>query len=257
MITTEQVKELRDKTSVSVMQCRKALEEASGDMDKAMILLQKKGSEIAAKKSDRDASDGLIVSRAEGGRAILLTLNCETDFVAHNEGFVDIAHKLLDIAWTDGKEAAFAAAPELINAIVLKIGENIKLGSIEEINAEVVGVYTHHTGKTATVVELVGGNTEVAKDIAMHATAMKPKYLSSSEITPEIKASVVDVVMEEINKSDKPEEIKQKMLEGKLNSFFQEQTLLDQSFFKIPEKTIAQYAAAHGATVKKFKTYTI
>ncbi len=256
-ITTEQVKELRDKTGVSVMQCRKALEETGGDIEKALIMLRKKGAEIAEKKSDRTASDGLVVVKTDGKRALTLILNCETDFVAKNDDFVTLANKLVDIAWTDGEEKARAEAPTLINDVVLKIGENIQLGKISVIEGDVVGAYVHHTGKTATVVSLTGGTPEVAKDIAMHATAMKPVFLSASEITEDARNAVIDVLKKEVDESGKPEEIKAKMLEGKLSGYFQEQTLLDQPFFKNPEKTIAQYASDNGATVDKYVIYSV
>lgn len=256
-ITTEQVKELRDKTGVSVMQCRKALEEAGGDMEKALIMLRKKGAEVAEKKSDRAAADGLVVVKSDGTRALSLTLHCETDFVAKNDDFVALANKLADIAWNDGEETARAEAPALINDVVLKIGENIQLGAITELSGDVVGVYTHHTGKTAAVVVLKGGTVEVAKDIAMHAAAMKPAFLSSADITEDAKAAVIDVLKKEVDESGKPDDIKAKMLEGKLSGYFSEQTLLDQPFFKNPEKTIGQLAADAGATVDKFVLYTV
>lgn len=256
-ITTEQVKELRDTTGVSVMQCRKALEEAGGDMEKALILLRKKGSEIADKKADRDASDGLIVVRTDGTRALALTLNCETDFVAKNDDFVVAANKLADIAWESGAEAAREQAPGLINDVVLKIGENIKLGAIEEVKGAVVGAYTHHTGKTATVVVLSGGTQEVAKDIAMHAAAMKPRFLSANDIKEEDRAHVMDALKAEVDAIDKPEDMKAKIMEGKIAGYFKDQTLLDQPFFKSPEKTISTYAQEHGATVVSFVTYTV
>jgi elongation factor Ts len=256
-ITTEQVKELRDKTSVSVMQCRKALEEAEGDMEKAMIILQKKGAEIADKKSDRDASDGLVIVRTDGKRALTLVMNCETDFVAKNDDFIKAANTLADIAWKDGEATAREQAPALINDVVLKIGENIKLGDISEVTGDVVGAYTHHTGKTATVVVLTGGTPEVAKDIAMHTAAMKPRFVRSSEISDADKAQVMEALKSEMESIDKPAEMKEKIMEGKIAAYFKEQTLLDQPFFKTPEKTIEQYAQGAGATVESFVTYTV
>ena len=256
-ITTEQVKELRDKTSVSVMQCRKALEEADGDMEKALIILKKKGSEVAEKKSDRDAADGAVLTKTDGKRALVLTLKCETDFVAKNADFTTLAAKLLDIAWESGIDAAREQAPALISDTVLKTGENIQIGSIEELTGDAVGVYTHHTGKVAAAVVLTGGTPEVAKDIAMHVAAMKPVYLSSEEIDESARAGVIEVLKKEVEESDKPEDIKAKMMEGKIAGYFKEQTLLDQPFFKSPDKTIAQYAKENNATVTKFVIYTV
>ena len=257
MITTEQVKELRDKTGVSVMQCRKALEEAEGDIEKAMIILRKKGSEVAEKKSDRSAADGRIMIKSDATRAIVLILNCETDFVAQNDDFKATAESILDIAWNEGVDAAKAKAPELTNAIVLKIGENIQLGSLEEIKGDAIGYYLHFNGKSAAVVGLKGANADIAKDIAMHAAAMKPKYLSNTEIGEKEKSEATEVLKKEVDNSDKPEDIKAKMLEGKLKTYFAEQTLLDQPFFKDPSMSIKDFASKNGGTVESFKVYTI
>jgi elongation factor Ts len=259
MITTEQVKELRDKTGISVMQCRKALEEANGDMEKAIIILQKKGGEAAQKKSDRSAADGIVVMRTDNKRILTLVLNCETDFVAKNEDFINLANKLADLAWAEGVEKMQDASAEMINAVVLKTGENIQLGGVEDLSGEVVNGYTHFDNKSAAIVTLSGGTPEVAKDIAMHVAAMKPTFLSSSDISEENRANVKSVMEAEVaaQSEGKSQEIKDKMLEGKINGFFAEQTLLNQSFFKIPEKTIEQYAKDNGATVQKFVLYTI
>lgn len=256
-ITAEQVKELRDTTGVSVMQCRKALEEAEGDMEKAIILLRKKGSEIADKKADRNAGDGVIAIKTDGKRALALILNCETDFVAKNEDFTNLANRLVEIAWNESPDSARTKAPELINDVVLKIGENIQLGTIEEVAGDVVGVYTHHTGKTATIVVLTGGTVEVAKDIAMHAAAMKPKFVHGNEISEEDKAQVMEALKAEVDATDKPEDMKAKIMEGKIASYFKEQTLIDQPFFKAPEKTIGIYAKENGAEVVKYVLYNI
>jgi elongation factor Ts len=256
-ITTEQVKELRDKTGVSVMQCRKALEETGGDMEQALIILRKKGAEMAEKKSDRSAADGLVVIKTDGKRALSLILNCETDFVAKNEDFVTLANKLVEIAWNDGADAARDAAPALINDVVLKIGENIQLGNIDEVTGDAVGAYVHHTGKTAAVVALSGGNPEIARDVAMHVAAMRPAYKSSMDIDEESKAAAAAVFQKEVDESGKPEDIKAKMLEGKLSAYFKEQTLMEQPFFKNPELTIGKLVGDNNATVDKFVVYSV
>lgn len=256
-ITTEQVKELRDQTGVSVMQCRKALEEANGDMEKALIILRKKGSEVAEKKSDRSANDGRIVIKQDGKKAVALTLYCETDFVAQNADFVTLAEKLVETAWNEGAEKAKEVAPALISDVVLKIGENIQLGAIDTFEGDTIGSYTHFNGKNAALVVLDGGTAEAAKDIAMHVSAMKPAFLSADEITQEQKDAVIDVLKKEVEESDKPEDIKAKMMEGKISAYFKEQTLLDQPFFKQPEHTIGAYAQKSGGTLKAFKLYQL
>lgn len=257
MISADQVKELRDKTSVSVMQCRKALEEAEGDMEKALIILRKKGSEIAEKKSDRTASDGKIVIKQENGRALVLTLFCETDFVAQNERFVELAHAILDEAWNLGIEKAKEGAPAKINDVVLAIGENIQLGSIDEFTGSVIGSYTHFNGKQASLVVLEGGTIALANDVAMHATAMKPKYMSAQEITEEDREAVLGVIQKEIDESDKPADIKEKMLTGKLDAYFKEQTLLDQIFFKDGSITVGKLIENSGAKLVSYKLYVL
>ena len=256
-ITVDQVKVLRDATGVSVMQCRKALEEAGGDMEKATILLRKKGSEIAGKKADRIATDGTVAIKNDGKKALVLILNCETDFVARNDDFVNLSKAIIEIAWNEGEVQARAKAPVLINDVVLKIGENIQLGKIEELAGDVIGSYIHHTGKAGCVVILKGGNSEVAKDIAMHVTAMNPKYLSTNDIGEEEKNSVMEVLKNEVAESDKPEEMKAKILEGKIASYFKEQTLSLQPFFKNPEQTIEKYASTNGAIIEKFVLYNV
>lgn len=256
-ITSEQVKELRELTSVSVMQCRKALEEADGDMEKALIILRKKGSEIAEKKSDRSAADGLVVIKNDGHKALALILNCETDFVARNADFINLANSLTQNAWQNGVDAARGEASNLINDVVLKVGENIQIGLMEEIQGETVGSYTHHTGKIGAVVVLKGGNQQVANDIAMHTVAMKPKYLNQEEISDDDKNNVMEALKKEVEETNKTQEMKQKIMEGKISSYFKEQTLNDQSFFKLPEKTIAQYAKENGAEIEKFLIYNI
>ena len=250
-ITTEQVKELRDKTGVSVMQCKKALEEAGGDMEKALLILKKKSTELAAKKSDREATAG-IVAKAEGaGKALLLTLRCETDFVAKNADFSAIATKLADMALASGKAAAEAAAPELVAEGIQKLGENIQLGDIVEMAAPVVGVYVHD-GRVGTIVGLEGGTVEVARDIAMHVAAMNPEYKTRADVPEEAKTSVKALFEEEVAKSDKPADIKEKMLNGKIDTFFKERTLLDQPFIKNPDQTIEKLLAASGAKLVGF-----
>jgi elongation factor Ts len=239
------------------MQCRKALEEAQGDMEKAIILLRKKGSEMAEKKSDRTAADGRIFIKSEGGRAVVLTLHCETDFVAQNQGFIDCAEGILAATWDGGVEKGKEAAPALINDAVLKTGENIQLGSIDDYAGDVIGTYTHFNGKTAALVVMKGGTVEVAKDIAMHITAMKPVYLKSEDIKESDREAVIDVLKKEVDESGKPEDIKAKMMEGKIAGYFKEQTLLDQSFFKQPEITIAKLASDNGGEVVSFKLYTL
>ena len=250
-ITAQLVKELRDATGVSVGQCKAALEEAEGDMEKALIILKKKSSSIAMKKADRDAADGVIVVVSGAGKTVLLTLHCETDFVAKNSDFTNLATDLANSALAEGIEAMKAKSADMINAVVQKVGEKIELGKTEEIMGDIVGSYVH-AGKSAVVVSLSKGTPELAKDIAMHIAAMKPAYTTASEITDADKVKVIEVFEKEVAESDKPEEIKKKMLEGKINTYFKEQTLVDQAFIKNPEITVGALLAQQGASLLRF-----
>ena len=232
-ITAEQVKNLRDATGVSVMQCKNALEEAEGDLEKALIILKKKSSSIALKKAGRNASDGLIIVKENGAKAIMLALHSETDFVAKNADFVTLADKLSDLALTEGIEAMKTKSLDMINEVVQKVGEKIELGGVQEIEGATLGCYVHNS-KSAVIVSLNGGTKEIAKDVAMHIAAMKPAFTTMDEITEDDKKKVVEVFEKEVAESDKGEDIKKKMLEGKINTYFKEQTLMDQMFIKNP-----------------------
>jgi len=250
-ITTELVKELRDATGVSIMQCRAALQEAGGDMEKALIILKKKSSSIAMKKADRDAHDGAVVVLEGAGKALLLTLHSETDFVAKNVDFTNLANELAKIALAEGVDAMKAKSEEIINPVIQKVGEKIELGHVEELAGTTIGSYVH-SGKSAVVVSLTGGTPELAKDIAMHIAAMKPAFTTTEEIKDEDKAKVIEVFEKEVAESDKPEDIKKKILDGKIATYFKEQTLMEQPFIKNPDLTVSKLLAQGGATLVRF-----
>lgn len=255
-ITTELVKELRDKTGISVMQCRKALEEAAGDMEKAVAILKKSSSDIALKKQGRDAKDGRVAVVSKESKAILVSLHCETDFVSKNEDFVNLLDILAKKALEDGVDAMKVGAKELIDPIIQKTGEKIELGEIYEVSGSTIGNYVHN-GKAAVIVSLEGGNEEVAKDVAMHIAAMKPEFISEADIDENTKNTMTEVFKEEVANVDKPEEIKKKMLEGKINTYFKERTLLNQPFIKNGDETISQLLDKNKAKIKEVKKYSI
>lgn len=255
-ISIEQVKELRDTTGISVMQCRRALEEAQGDMKKALAILKKASSDIAQKKLSREVKDGRVNVKTENKKAVLVSLHCETDFVSKNEDFISLLENLTNKVLRDGEEKARAEAKDMIDPIIQKTGENIQLGEIYEVKGEILGSYVHNN-KIAVIVSLEGGNTELAKDVAMHIAAMKPEYISPSEIEEDAKKTVAEIFQKEVAGVDKPEEIKKKILEGKIATYFKEKTLLDQSFIKNPEKTVQELLAGLKAKIKEVKRYSI
>jgi len=255
-ITTELVKELRDATGISVMQCKRALEEAGGNMDKALAILKKTSSDIASKKKDRELKDGRVMVKSNDNKSVLVALQCETDFVAKNEDFTNLLEKITDKALTEGIEKTKEDVKELIDPVIQKTGENIGLGEIYELEGKIIGNYVHNN-KIAVMVSLDGGNQELAKDIAMHMTAMKPEYIQASDIDTNAKKTMTEVFEQEVAKIDKPEEIKKKMLEGKISTYFKERTLLDQPFIKNGDETVGQLLEKNKAQIKEVKKYSI
>ena len=261
-ITPKLIKELRDETGISVMQCKNALEEAEGDMKKALAILKKTSSDIALKKASRETKDGRVCIKVEnlpgqtGKKSILVSLHCETDFVSRNEDFVTLLSNLGDKAMKEGIEKMKEEAKSMIDLVIQKTGEKIELGDVYEIKGNVLGNYVHNN-KIAVVVSLEGGNEELAKDIAMHITAMKPEYIFQSEITENVKKTISEIFQKEIAGVDKPEEIKKKILEGKINTYFKEKTLLDQVFIKNGEETISGLLDKNKAKIKEVIRYSI
>lgn len=259
-ITTELVKGLRDATGISVMQCKRALEEAEGDMKKALAILKKTSSDIALKKVNREAKDGAVIIKIKDKKAVLVSLHCETDFVSRNEDFVTLLNKLGDIALTEGAEQMKKEAKDIIDPIIQKTGENIQLGDTYEISSDVMGAYVHNN-KIAVIVSLTGGSVLLAKDIAMHIAAMKPEYISQEEITPDARKTIIEVFQKEISNIDKSEDIKKKMLDGKISAYFKEKTLLDQVFIKNTEnntsETVGKLLEKNKAKIKEVRRYSI
>lgn len=255
-ITTELVKELRDATGISVMQCKRALEEAQGDMKKALAILKKTSSDIALKKVSREVKDGKVLIKTDEKKTVLVSLHCETDFVAKNEDFTTLLQTLGSIAFEGGIEKMKSEAKDLINQVIQKTGENIVLGEAYEVKGNVLGSYVHNN-KIGIIVSLEGGNPELAKDIAMHITAMKPEYISPEEITPDTLKTMKEIFEKEIAGINKPEEIKKKILDGKMATYFKEKTLLDQTFIKDGEITVGKLLEKAGAKIKEVKRYSI
>lgn len=268
-ITTEQIKELRDSTGISVMQCKRALEEAEGNMDKALAILKKTSGDIALKKGNREVNSGAVMIKATDKKAVISSLLCETDFVSKNEDFTNLLSKLTDISLTKGIEEMKKEATEMVNQIIQKTGENIVLGDFFEVSLgnshtgeteDVLGTYVHNN-KSGVIVRLEGGNSELAKDIAMHITAMKPEYITREEIAPDAVKMITEVFEKEIASVDKPVDIKKKMLDGKIATYFKEKTLLDQVFIKntgeYGDETVGKLLERSKAKIKEVKRHLI
>ena len=249
-ISASVISSLRSRTGVSILECKKALEEADGDEEKAIENLRKRGIAQAAKKSERDQSEGLIFADEGDNVATLVFLKCETDFVARDDNFIALGKELAQTLRTDGEDAASALAEEKMSDAVQKLGENISLGEMHRIEGAVLGHYVHSNGKIGVVVALEGGNTDSAKDVAMHAAAMNPLYVSPDDVPNEEVDSEKAVWKDQLAQEGKPEEIMEKIMIGKEKKFREENALMTQDFVKDPSKTIAQYL--DGATISHY-----
>lgn len=270
-ITAKMVKELREKTGAGMMDCKKALQETNGDIDKAIDYLREKGISKAAKKADRIAAEGVTSILVDGNTAVILEVNSETDFVARNDLFLgyvnDLAKHLiakkpatveeaLEQTMEDGTTVA-----EFINAAISKIGEKISLrrfAILEKSDNDAFGAYQHMGGRISALTLLEGTTDEaVAKDVAMHVAAINPKYVHRDEV-PEAEVNrEKEILTKEALNEGKPEHIVEKIVQGRLNKYFEEVCLNDQKFVKDPDVTVSKFVGSHNATVKTFVRYEV
>lgn len=237
-VSAAQVKELREKTSVGMLACKKALEEANGDMQKAIELLRKRGAAKAADKGERSTGEGAI---AINGKA-MVKINCETDFVARNEDFIEFLENVTAKANTEGVEVATAFFEEHKTDQMQKVGENLVLSEIKVIEGgNVISGYVHTNKKVATLVALNGGTEDLARDAAMHATAMDPLVANPEDISQDLMDKEREAAKAELIKEGKPEKIIDNILNGKMAKFASERALTSQSFVKNPEVTVAEH----------------
>ncbi len=239
-ITASQVNELRQRTGISMMQCKKALEEANGDEEKAIELLRKKGADKAAEKVDRQMKEGIILSKVEGNKAVIVTQYCETDFVAKNEEFLAIAEKAAETALKDGIEAAKTGAEPVLKDLFTKLGENMSI-EVDVLEGEGLGEYVHTNSKVGTIVNLAKSDSEKARDVAMHITAMNPNVVSPDDLPEDVVIKEREIWTEQLKTEGKPAEIMDKILMGKEKKFREESALLKQTFVKDGDKTIEEY----------------
>lgn len=266
-ISAADVNKLRTQTGAGMMDCKKALMESGGDFEKAIDFLRKKGQKVAANREDRDAKEGYVVGKtsADGKKAILLSLNCETDFVAKNQDFIDFAEAIAEVA-----VAKFPATKEDLLALPLdggtvadritdnvgKIGEKIELTRFFALEASAVVAYNHPGNRVATIVGFnMAADAQVMRDVAMQAAAMAPVALDQGDVDTETLQREIEIGKEQARAEGKPEEMLEKIAMGKLNKFYKESTLLNQEFIKDSKKTVAQYMneASKGLTATGFK----
>ena len=271
-ITAQMVKELREKTGAGMMDCKKALQETDGNMDKAIDYLREKGIAKAAKKADRIAAEGLTHIEIDNNTAAILEVNCETDFVTKNDQFKTLLTQLAQhIVKQKPATVEEALGQELngegdsletiINRAVSTIGEKISLrrfAVVEKTDSDAFGAYLHMGGRIG-VLSLIEGTTDeqVGKDVSMHVAAVNPRYVSRDAVSEEEVNREREVLKTQALNEGKPENIVEKMVEGRLGKFFEEIVLLEQSFVKDPDQKVKKYVADKGATVKSFVRYEV
>lgn len=263
------VKELRERTGLGMMECKKALEETNGDIEVAIDNLRKSGQAKAAKKAGRTAAEGAVLAKvsADGKTGILVEINSETDFVARDESFrafvEEVAAVVLNTKVTDiasllqQKVSSGATVEEARSALVQKIGENIQVRRATILEGEdVVGAYVH-SGRIGVLVGLKGGNADLAKDVAMHVAASSPMVVNSSEVNEATIAKEREIYTAQAADSGKPADIVAKMVEGRIAKFLKEVSLVDQPFVKDPDQTVGALTKKAGAEVRKFLRFDV
>ncbi len=269
MFKASDIKDLRDRTGAGMLDCKKALEETKGDMEKAMDWLREKGISKAAKKESRIAAEGLCEIKVEGNVAVMVEVNSETDFVAKNQEFTSFVDELTNqilkndvktcedvLALKDGKETI----QDKLVALVAKIGEKIsfrRFVRIEKEKEECFGAYTHMGGKIGALVVLEGASEEVARDVAMHAAAMNPACIDRNSVPKEMVEHESAIIKEQVLNEGKPQEIAEKMVTGRLNKFYKEICLEEQEFIKDSSMNVGTFVSKNGGKLKAMYRYQV
>jgi elongation factor Ts len=256
-----QIKQLREMTGAGMSDCQLALNESSGDMDKAVDILRKKGQKMADKKSSRTAKEGVIAISKKENKVAMVIINCETDFVARNKDFIKAAQEFSDKLLEMNKTLEFEswANDKIKNELIVKIGENLQLNSFDIVEGTVLGSYLHSNKKIASVVVLSSGTEELAKDIAMHITAMDPQYLCPEDIPDDVITKEKEIYKEQLKSEGKPENIIENILNGKLEKFYKDSCLTKQAFIKDDKISIEQLLKNSGENIaiEKFTRYSL
>ena len=256
-IKAQDVKELREKTGLGMMECKKALEEANGNLEEAIRNLRKSSALKAEKKASRTAIEGIITSKISNKEITFVEVNCETDFVAKDENFINFCEEALKVAVdTPSKENLLDEVSEIMEkqrmSLVQKIGENIIIRKVKKISGEVLESYIHSNKKIAAGVSLEQGSPEIAKEVAMHIAASNPIVLSPEDLDESYINSEREIFRSQVEKEDKPEEIKEKMIQGKLNKQLADVSLLKQPFVKDPSKSVEAFLSESNTKISSF-----
>ena len=252
-ITASDVNKLRKSTGAGMMDCKKALEESQGDFDKAIEVLRKKGQKVAANRADRDSSEGVVLAKvnADNTSGIIISLNCETDFVAKNDDYVQLAQKMADHALNFSDKDSFLnsnfdgmkVSEKLLEQTGV-IGEKIEIGSFEYISADFVGSYIHAGNKIASIVGLsenFESAQDVSKDLSMQIAAMNPVAIDENGVSQTVIEKEIEIAKDQLRAEGKPEAMLDNIAKGKLKRFFKDNTLLNQAFIKDTKISVSNY----------------
>jgi elongation factor Ts len=264
-MSTALVKELRERTGLGLLECKKALAAAGGNVDNAIEELRKSSGMKAAKKAGRTAADGVVATRVadDGSMGVLVEVNSETDFVARDENFLGFVGQVLDAAFTSQQtDVAALMSGELESAraaLVQKIGENISVRRVALIDAGagVVGAYVHGNKRIGVLVELKGGDQDLAKDVSMHVAAVNPQVVSPADMSEELVAKEKEIFTAQAQDSGKPAEIIEKMIGGRIKKFLAENSLIEQPFVKDADITVGKLVSAADAEVMSFVRFEV
>ena len=264
-VTAALVKELRERTGAGMLDCKKALVETDGDIELAIENMRKSGQAKAAKKAGRIAAEGVILTKVEGGRATMLELNCETDFVARDEGFLKFGNELLEVAAANNindidslndAELNGVKVSEARDTLVAKIGENISPRRVINVEGDTLGAYIHG-GRIGVISILSGGDEALAKDIAMHVAAASPQFVKPENVPAEVVEKEKEIQIEIAIQSGKPAEIAEKMVAGRMKKFTGEASLTGQPFVKDPSISVAELLKSNSADVINFVRFEV
>ena len=259
------VKELRERTGLGLMECKKALSEAGGDIDAAIEALRKSSGMKAGKKAGRTAADGVVAMQIadDGSFGAIVEINSETDFVARDDNFLTFVRSVVGKAFEqrigDVSVLAEGDTEEARQALVQKIGENISVRRVatHEADAGVIGGYVHGNNRIAVLVSLKAGSEELARDVAMHVAAVNPQVVSPDDMPQELVAKEREIYAAQAQDSGKPPEIVEKMIDGRIRKFLSENSLTEQAFVKDPDLTVGKLVAQAGAEILGFTRFEV
>lgn len=264
-VTAALVKEIRERTGAGMLDCKNALVETDGDIELAIENMRKSGQAKAAKKAGRIAAEGVILTNISSGKATMMEVNCETDFVARDEGFLAFSNKLINVAAAQGindidtllaVELDGSTVATVRDTLVTKIGENISPRRVINVEGSTLGAYVH-SGRIGVIVILEGGDEELAKDIAMHVAAASPQFVKPSDVPEAVIAKEKEIQIDIAIQSGKPADIAEKMVSGRMKKFTGEVSLTGQPFVKDPAQSVGDLLKSKGADVVNFIRFEV